>query len=93
MKIVGDEVRYGFASITRSGIAEGKYPGQWKTGKVNTICKKGKKELCDSYRPLTMLSIPSKITEGVICETLDKHLEKTTFISQKHGNITLKKVK
>ena len=24
-----------------------------------------------------MLSIPSKITEGVICETLNKHLEKT----------------
>ena len=24
-----------------------------------------------------MLSIPSKTTEGVICETLDKHLEKT----------------
>ena len=64
MKIVGDEVSYGFA-------------GQWKTGKVKTIFKKGKKDLCDNYRPLTMLSIPSKITEGVFCETLDKHLEKT----------------
>ena len=82
MKIVGDEVSYGFASITRSGIAEGKYPGQWKTGKVKNIFKKGKKDLCDSYRPLTMLSIPSKITEGVICETLDKHLEKTTQKNQ-----------
>ena len=77
MKIVGDEVNYGFTGITRSGIAEGKYPGQWKTGKVKTIFKKGKKDLCDNYRPLTMLSILSKITEGVICETLDKHLENT----------------
>ena len=65
MKIVGDEVSYGFASITRSGIAKGKYPGQWKTGKVKTIFKKGKKDLCDNYRPLTMLRIPRKITEGL----------------------------
>ena len=43
MKIVGDEVSYGFSSITRSGIAEGKYPGQWKTGKVKTILRKGKR--------------------------------------------------
>ena len=28
-----------------------------------------------NYRPLTMLNIPSKITESVVCETLDKHLE------------------
>ena len=35
----------------------------------------GKKEDCGNYRPLTMLNIPSKITESVACETLDKHLE------------------
>ena len=110
MKIVGDEVSYGFASITRSGIAEGKYPGQWKTGKVKTIFKKGKKDLCDNYRPLTMLSIPSKITKRVICETLEKTLKRLfkringvlgkdflqnlySFTSQKHGNITSKRVK
>ena len=33
MNIVGHEVSYGFASITRSGVAEGKYAGQWKIGK------------------------------------------------------------
>ena len=38
--------------------------------------------MCDNYRPFTMLSIPSKITEGVICEILDKHLDKTIQSNQ-----------
>ena len=43
MKIVGEEVSYSVANIIRSGITKGKYPGQWKTGKVKTIHKKGKR--------------------------------------------------
>ena len=35
-----------------------------------------------NYRPLTMLNIPSKITESVACETLDKHLENVIHENQ-----------
>ena len=84
MKIVGDEVSYGFASITRSGIAEGKYPGQLKTGKVKTIFKKGKKDLCDNYRPLTMLdsSIDTMVNLiDLIDQPQGVHKIKTTLFS------------
>ena len=36
---------------------------------------------CGNYRPLTMLSIHSKITESIICDTIDPHLNE---MLQKH---------
>ena len=33
------------------------------------------REDCGNYRPLTMLSIPSKVTESVACESLDPHMQ------------------
>ena len=45
---------------------------------MKTIYKGGKKEIYGNYRPLTMLSIPSKVSEAVICESLDKHLGKVS---------------
>ena len=42
----------------------------------------GKKEICGNYRPLTILSIPSKVSEAVICESLDKHLDKVSQSNQ-----------
>ena len=42
---------------------------------MTKVFKNGEKEDCGNYRPLTMLNIPSKITESVVCEMLDKHQE------------------
>ena len=32
-----------------------------------------------NYRPLTMLSLPSKILEGLICKQIDEHIEKNNL--------------
>ena len=82
MKIVGEELGNSIANITRSNITRGKYPSQWKIGKVKTIYKSGKKEIYGHYRPLTVLSIPSKVSEVVICESLGKHLAKDSQSNQ-----------
>ena len=42
----------------------------------------GSKDDCSNYRPLTLLSIPSKITESVICDNIDPHLIKVLHRSQ-----------
>ena len=42
-------------------------PLQWKIGKVKVPWKRGNKDDYSNYRPLTLLSIPSEITESVIC--------------------------
>ena len=69
MKMVGDEFHTAIGMISRISFQSKTYPSQWKVGKVQTVQKKGKKDNCGNYRPLSMLSIPSKITESVTRKT------------------------
>ena len=62
MKMVGDEFHTAIGMISSISFESKTYPSQWKVGKVQTVHKKGKKDSCGNYRPLSMLSIPSKIT-------------------------------
>ena len=75
MKIVGDEFSPCIANLSRLSYWSGSYPSQWKIGKVKVLWKSGNKEDCSNYRPITLLSIPSKITESVICDNIDSHLK------------------
>lgn len=43
-------------------------------GKVKVLRKGGDSGKCGNYRPLTMLSIPCKIAESIICDTIDPRL-------------------
>ena len=74
MQIIAREISYSIANMSRMSYDEGKYPQDWKIGKVKVLHKSGDKDNCGNYRPLTMLSIPSKITESIICDTIDPHL-------------------
>ena len=82
MKMVGDEFQTTIGMISRMSFQSKTYLSQWKVGKVKTVHKKRKKDNCGNYRPLSMLSIPSKITESVICDELDKHLETVLLDNQ-----------
>lgn len=53
---------------------EGKYPTQWKIGKVKLLYKGSDSGECGNYRPLTVLSIPVKISESIICDKNDPYL-------------------
>ena len=84
MKMVGDDFHTAIGMITRMSFQSETYLSQWKIGKVKTVRNKGKKDDCGNYRPRSMLSIPSKITESVICDELDKHLE-TVLLDNRWG--------
>ena len=61
MKMVYSGFSHCIANISRMSLRETTYPRKWKVGKV------GKREVCANYRPLTLQSIPSKISQSVIC--------------------------
>ena len=68
MKIVSKEIAYGISNLSKMSYEQGKYPSQWKIGKVKDCAD------CGNYRPLTMLCIPSKVVESVLCDTIDPRL-------------------
>ena len=74
MKMVAEEFSPCIANLSRLSYSAGSYP----------LWKSGNKEDFSNYRPITLLSIPSKIIESVICDNIDKHL---TNVLQKNLQI------
>ncbi|CAM4632151.1 unnamed protein product [Lepidochelys olivacea] len=61
-------------------------PDDWKKANVVPIFKKGKEEDPGNYRPVSLTSIPGKIMEGVLKESILKLLEERKVIrNSQHG--------
>ena len=82
MKMVSKEIAYGISNLSKMSYEQSKYPSQWKIGKVKVLYKGGDCADCGNYRPLTMLSIPSKVVESVLCGTIDPHLNEVLHDNQ-----------
>ena len=74
MEIVAKEICCSIAHKGKMSYSEGKYPTQWKIGKFKLLHKGSDSGECGNYRPLTVLSIPVKINESIICDTNDPYL-------------------
>ncbi|CAM5090233.1 unnamed protein product [Natator depressus] len=64
----------------------GEVPDDWKKANVVPIFKKGKKENPGNYRPLSLTSVPGKIIEQVLKQSILKHIEDRKVIrNNQHG--------
>ena len=65
-----DEFAVPLDIICRMSLTSGVFPTVWKRAHVIPVHKKGSKKLPENYRPVSLLSICSKILEKVVCESL-----------------------
>ena len=63
-------------------LEEGIFPKLWKTALVNPVHKKGSKNSCNNYRPISLLSCVGKVLERCVHKCVFNFLSSNNIISQ-----------
>jgi hypothetical protein len=60
--------------IFRKSLDKGEIPRDWKKARVVSIYKKGSKSDPNNYRPVSLTSVPCKLLESIIKDSVMDHL-------------------
>ena len=61
-------------SVFKQSVEACKPPDQWKIARVSAAFKKRREEYRTCYRPLSMLSVPSKLMESRVASNITNHV-------------------
>ena len=76
LKLAGGAIVPSLLSLFRLSITTGRVFTSWKTAKLTPVYKKDDETDCCNYRPISLLSVPSKILESVVNDTIVRHVYK-----------------
>ena len=81
LKLFAHQIAPSLCQIFNQSLSEGKLPKEWKRANVTPIPKDGHKSLVSSYRPMSLLSLPSKLLEQHVYSLLLDYLNSQNILS------------
>ena len=82
IKAISSYVSGPISDIFNASLLQGKYPDSLKVGKITPIHKKGDHSNINNYRPVTVLSVISKILERLMFNRLYSYLESNNLLHE-----------
>ena len=76
LKLAGDAIVPSLLSLFRLSLNTSRVFTSWKTARLTPVYKKDDETDCSNYRPISLLSVPSKILESVVNDTIVRHVYK-----------------
>ena len=62
--------------LFNASLELGKLPDEWRTANISAIYKKGSRQVCGNYRPVSLTCIACKVLESIVREQLIDYLKK-----------------
>lgn len=84
LKECATELCPSICNLFNKSLATGEIPEEWKHSVVVPVFKKGKKEDVTNYRPISLLSVLSKVLERCVYNNLMEHIAQF-FTDAQHG--------
>ena len=73
-------IRSPLTEVISKSVTEGVFPDAMKIAKINPLFKSGNNEICDNYRPISLLPVMSKVLEKIIYKRTVFHLNSNELI-------------
>jgi len=74
LKIEAGVLALSLAFLFNQSISSGIVPTEWKLARVTPIFKKGKRQVVNNYRPISIIPALAKVYERIIYDQLFKYL-------------------